>query len=128
MVSSLEEVIGGSSGDVRFTAARSRIELKEGVFQRVVQFHDGRLISAAITIVGGGENRHHVPVVAPVVSFHDELVSSGHQGQAVGVVEGLRNILSESVSGSSGRDAPATAIIGIGPEQVAHRALMGDLL
>ncbi len=35
--------------------------LKEGVFQRVVQFHDGRLVAAAITIVGGRENRDHVP-------------------------------------------------------------------
>ena len=31
--------------------------------------------------------------MAPVVSFHDELVSPGHQGQAVGVVERLRNVL-----------------------------------
>lgn len=128
MVSSLEEIIRGSPGDVRLAATRGWVELKEGVFQRVVQFHDGRLVAAAITIVGGRENRDHVPVVAPVISFHDELVSPGHQGQPVGVIERLRNILSESVSGSSGGDTPATTIIGVGPEKVAHGALVGDLL
>lgn len=128
MVSCLEEVIRGSSGDVRFATTRSWIELKEGVFQRVVQFHDGRLVAAAIAVVRGREDGDHVPVVAPVVAFHDELVSSGDEGQAVGVVERLRNVLSESVSCSSRRDPPATAVIRVGPEEVAHRALVGDLL
>jgi len=71
---SLEEVIGSSASDVRFSATRGRIKLKEGVFQLVVQFHNPRLVSASVTIIGGRENGHHVSVVAPVVSFHDELV------------------------------------------------------
>ena len=33
--------------------------------------------------------KQKLPVVAPIVSFHDELVSSRHEGQAVGVVERL---------------------------------------
>ncbi len=90
---SLEKVIGSSASDVRFSATRGRIKLKEGVFQRVVQFHNRRLVSALVTIIGGRENGHQVSGVAPVVSFHDELVSSGHQGQSVGVVERLGDVL-----------------------------------
>ncbi len=90
---------------MRFSATRGRIKLKEGVFQRVVQFHYPRLVFAAVTIIGGGENGHHVSVVAPVVSFHEELVSSGHQGQSVGVVERLGDVLPKRVSGSSRGDS-----------------------
>jgi hypothetical protein len=34
-----------------------------------------------------------IPVVAPVVSFHNELMSPRHQGQSVRMVERLRNVL-----------------------------------
>lgn len=50
-------------------------------------------------------------------------MGAGHQGQAVGVVEGFRDVLSKSVASASGRDAPPTAVIGVRPQQVAHGAL-----
>lgn len=43
--------------------------------------------------------------------LHNQLVSTGHQCEAVGVVESLRDVLAESVAGSSRGDAPATTII-----------------
>ena len=44
--------------------------------------------------------KQKLPVVAPIVSFHDELVSSRHEGQAVGVVERLWNVQKEGESHS----------------------------
>lgn len=55
--------------------------------------------------------------------LHDQLMGAGHQGEAVGVVEGFRDVLSEGVAGTSGGDAPPAAIIRIRPQQVTHRAL-----
>lgn len=52
----------------------------------------------------------------------------GNQRQTVVVVEGLRDVLAERVARTTGRDAPAAAVIGVGPQQVAHGALVGDLL
>ena len=43
----------------------------QGVFQCVVEFHNGRLVSASITIIRGRENGHHISIV----SFHDELMN-----------------------------------------------------
>ena len=55
--------------------------------------------------------------------LHDQLVGSGDQGQAVGVVEGLRYVLAEGVPGPSGRDSPASAVVRVWPQQVTHRTL-----
>lgn len=51
-------------------------------------------------------------------------MGAGHQRETVGVVEGFRDVLSEGVAGTSGGDAPPTAVIWVGPQQVAHGALM----
>lgn len=61
--------------------------------------------------------------MTPVVALHYELVRSGHQGEAVAVVEGLRDVLAKGVASTPGRDAPATTVIRVRPQQVAHRAL-----
>lgn len=55
-------------------------------------------------------------------------MGSGNKGQAVVVVEGLGNILAKGVAGATGRDTPAAAIVGVGPQQVAHGALVWHLL
>ena len=41
--------------------SRQGQEILQGVFQRVVQFHDGRLVAAAVAVVRGREDRHHIP-------------------------------------------------------------------
>lgn len=44
------------------------------------------------------------------------------------MVELLRNVLAEGIAGTPGGDAPAGAVIGVGPEEVAHGTLVGHLL
>lgn len=58
-----------------------------------------------------------------VFYLHDKLMGAGYQGEAVGMVEGFRDVLSEGVAGTSGRDAPPTTIIRVRPQQVTHGAL-----
>lgn len=80
------------------------------VFEVLVNFHNGCLVAASIAVVwrygnvsqirrfirvGEGlvlltrEDCHHITVLRPVVTFHDELVSTGNQGQPVVVIESL---------------------------------------
>ena len=72
---------------------RCRVKLEEGVFEGVVQLHDGGLVPAPVAVVGGGEDGDDVPVVRPVVALHHELVSSANQGQTIRMVECLRYVL-----------------------------------
>jgi hypothetical protein len=66
--------------------------------------------------------------VAPVVALHDELVGTRDEGETVGVVKLLSDILTKGVSSSTRRDTPATSVVRIGPEEVAHGTLVRNLL
>jgi hypothetical protein len=116
------------------------------VFQVLIDLHDGSLVTASVAVVGGcswldaicssrrsqevltGEYGDHVPVLRPVVPLHHKLVSSGNQRQTVVVVESLGYILAKSVAGATWRDSPSAPVVRIGPQQVAHGALVGHLL
>lgn len=123
-----QEVVRSASGHMGLATAGGGVKLKERVFQSVVQFHDGCLVSTAVAVVWSTKDGHHILIMAPVVALHDQLMGAGHQGEAVGVVEGFRDVLSEGVAGPSGGDAPPTTIIRVRPQQVTHRALMWDFL
>lgn len=51
-----------------------------------------------------------------------------NERETVVVVERLRDVLAERVSGTSGRNSPAAPVVGVGPEQVAHGTLVRHLL
>ena len=104
------------------------VKLQERVLESVIQLHDGGLVAASVAVVGRGEDGDDVPVVGPVVSLHDQLVGPGHQVQPVAVVERLGDVLTEGVASSAGRYSPASAVIGVGPEEVTHGTLVWDLL
>lgn len=55
--------------------------------------------------------------------LHDQLMGARHQSESVGMIEGFRDVLTEGVAGTSGRDPPPAAVIGVRPQQVTHRAL-----
>mmetsp|Transcript_54612 Transcript_54612/g.95484 ORF Transcript_54612/g.95484 Transcript_54612/m.95484 type:complete len:233 (+) Transcript_54612:104-802(+) len=124
----LQEVIRGAARDQRLSPSRRRIELDKGFIEILIDLHDGRLVAAAVTVVGRRKDGHHVHGVGPVVSVHHQLVRARHEAQAVSVVEHFGNVRSEGVTRASGRDAPASSFIGIGPQQVAHGALVRHLL
>mmetsp|Transcript_99434 Transcript_99434/g.256998 ORF Transcript_99434/g.256998 Transcript_99434/m.256998 type:complete len:343 (+) Transcript_99434:194-1222(+) len=105
-----------------------RVELQERVLEVLVDLHDGGLVAAAVTVIRCGEDRDDVPVMAPVVALHHKLVRTSDQLQAIRVVELFRDVLAEGVACAARRDAPAAAVVGVGPEQVAHGPLVGHFL
>ena len=78
---------------MRFPTPWSWVKLQEGILEGVVKLHDGSLVSTAVAVVGGGEDGDHVPVMAPVVALHHQLMGSAHQGQTIRMVECLGYIL-----------------------------------
>jgi len=75
--------------------------------------------ACASYVVRRGEDGDDVFLVAPVVALHDQLVRARHQRETVVVVELLGDVLPECVAGTAGTDAPAAAVVGIGPQEVA---------
>lgn len=104
------------------------VKLKEGILEPVIQFHNGSLVATPVAVVWSREDGDYIPIMAPIVSFHHQLVRSGQQCQAVGVVVSLRDILSEGVARPAWRNSPTTTVIGVRPQQVAHRTLMWHFL
>ena len=94
----------------------------------LVNLHNSRLVPAAVAVIRRRENSHYVPILAPIVPLHYQLMRPRHERQPVIVIKRFADILSKCVPGSSGADSPPTPIIGIAPEEVAHGSLVGDFL
>lgn len=93
-----------------------------------VEFHDGCLVSAAVTVVGCTENRDDALFVGPAVAFCDKLVSTGDQLETIVAVELLRDVLAKDMTGTTRRGSPAGTLFGVRPEEIAHGAVVGDFL
>jgi len=55
-------------------------------------------------------------------------MSTRHQGQAVVVVERLRDVLTECVTRTTGGYSPTAPVIGVRPKKVAHGPFVGNFL
>lgn len=124
----LQKVVWHPPGYERFACARGGVELEEGVFEVLVDLHDGRLVAAAVAVVGRRKDGDHVAFLRPVEAVHDELVRARHEREAIVVVERLRDVLTKRVAGTARRDAPATAVVRVGPQQIAHGTLVRHFL
>jgi hypothetical protein len=74
------------------------------------------------------EDCNYVAILRPIIALHDQLMSSGHEREAIVVVEGLGNVLPKGVACTSGGYTPPAAVIRVGPQQIAHGALMRHFL
>ena len=97
------------------------------IFHVLVDLHDCSLVSTSVAVVRSGEDCHDITLVCPVVSIHDQLMRSGDSRQVIRVVELLRDVLTETIAGAARADTPTTSVIGVGPEQVAHRSFVRHL-
>lgn len=50
----------------------SGLHYLQRVFQSVIQFHDGCLVSTAVAVVWSTKDGHHVLVMAPVITLNRE--------------------------------------------------------
>ena len=89
-----------------------------------INLHDRSLISTPITIIRSTEYGDQLLVVSPIVPFHHQLMSSANQRKSIGVIKLLSNVLSKRVTGSFWYDPPTTTIVGVSPQQIAHRTFM----
>lgn len=94
----------------------------------LINLHDRRLVTTSVAVVWRREDRDNITILRPVVTLHNQLMSSSDQRETVVVVERFRDILAKRVSRTSWRYSPSAAVIWIGPEEIAHRALVGNLL
>ena len=79
-----EEVVGRAQANVRdLCLSGSRVELEEIILHELVDLHYGGLVTAAVAVVGRGEDRDDVALVRPVVSVHDQLMGAGDARQVI---------------------------------------------
>ena len=81
-----------------------------------------------VAIVGSRPDGEDCLIEMPLVSLHDELVSPTDHLDVVGPIELTDHVVTKQIAGTSRRDSPALSILGVGPEQVTHRAIVGNLL
>ena len=76
--------------------------MEERILEMLVDFENRCLVPASVTIVRGREYRHHILVVAPIITLHYKLMCSRNERETVVVVEMLRYVLPESISRAAG--------------------------
>lgn len=102
--------------------------LLQASFQMVINFHYGSLVAASVAIVWGRKKGDHRMILSPVIAIHDKLVGPCDHLETIALVKCLRDVHPKSIACASRRDAPSVAVVRIGPQQIAHGALVGDLL
>jgi len=70
------------------------------LIDRIVDFHNSSLVTAPVAIIGRRKNRDDGSVVLPLVSFHDELMSTSDKVQTINVRKLLRDVLAKGVASS----------------------------
>lgn len=66
--------------------------------------------------------------MGPIVALHHKLMGTGNKCEAIIAVKLFRDVLSKGVASTTRADPPATSVIRIRPEEIAHRAFVGDFL
>lgn len=111
----------GAGSKVRLLV-QTRNNLQDAV-EVLVELHDGSLVATPVAVVRRREYRHQVLVVVPRVSVNDQLVGTTDEGEFVGMVELGGHVLAEDIAGATRRDAPAGPLVGVRPQEVAHRPI-----
>ena len=119
-ISISQEVVGGSACDMWLSTAWCRVKHQEIVIHLFVDFHYSSLISTSIAVVWRWKDRHDLLLMAPIIASHDKLMGAGHCLKPILLYELVWYVLTEGVAGSSWRNSPASTVVGIWPQQVAH--------
>jgi len=68
------------------------------LLDRVIDLHNGSLITAPVAVVGSRKDRDYTAIVLPLVSFHYELMRASNKVEAVNVGKLFRNVLPKRVA------------------------------
>jgi len=123
-----QKVVRCAAGYMGLTSARCRIKYKEVIVHVLVNLHDTGFVSTAVAVVRGWENCYNMFIMTPVEAVHYKLMGTWYQLKIIDMIELLRYILTEGIAGSSWRNTPPSAVIGIWPKKITHGAFMRDFL
>lgn len=59
----------------------------QGIFEVLVDLHDGSLVAAPVAVIGRGEDSDDVSLLTPVEAIHDKLMSATDECETIVVVE-----------------------------------------
>jgi len=93
-----------------------------------VQNEDGGYVPAAIAVVGCAPDSDDRPVEHDLVPLHRELVRARDEVERVVVRECLGDVPAEEKACTARGEAPACDVVGVGPEEVAHGAVVRHFL
>ena len=85
-------------------------------------------VAAPVAIVRRTPHRHDRLVKHLLVPLHDQLMRPRNQGEIIVMVEVPHDVRAEEEARAAGREAPAFDFVGVGPQEVAHGAFVGDFL
>lgn len=69
------------------------LKLEKRILESVIKFHDCSLVTTMPAIVWSTQNCYYILIMAPVISVHNQLVSSGYKCESIGMIKSLGNIL-----------------------------------
>jgi hypothetical protein len=113
---------------MRLSSSGGRIKSEEVSFHVLIHLHYSCFVSASVAVVRSREDCYDMLIVGPIITSHDQLVSSSDEFEVIRSVELLGHILSKSIASSSRRDSPSCLLIGIRPKKVAHGSFMRHFL
>jgi hypothetical protein len=67
---------------------------------RVIDLHNRSLIATPVAVVGSRKHCDDLSIVLPLVSLHNQLMSTGDEMKPIDMSKLLSNVLTESVAGS----------------------------
>ena len=97
----------GAGGALALLALLGRLEDLEGAHQRVVDGHHRAGVVKLAAVVGGGEDRHQLPLGEELVAVLDHLVRAAHEVEVVLVEKGGDDVGAEGVGDGRGRSRPS---------------------
>ena len=116
--------LGRNTSSLLWCCLKYFVELSEVL----IEFEDCSHIAASVTVVGSRPDSNECVVKHLLVSFHDELMRSTYQINAILSVPFLNDFPSEKIASTTWTDHPAWNVIWVTPHQVAHCTIMGHFL
>ena len=117
----LQKVLRRFARRIGLASSGRRVKLQKLLVSHIfIHFQNGRLIAAPITIIGCRKYSYHLSFMTPIVAFHDELMCTAYEIDAVRVIELSDNVRAEQVASASWTYAPADDFFRVGPQEIAH--------
>mmetsp|Transcript_2475 Transcript_2475/g.5709 ORF Transcript_2475/g.5709 Transcript_2475/m.5709 type:complete len:382 (+) Transcript_2475:167-1312(+) len=107
---------------------RRGIENLKALSQVLVQLQYARHVATPVAVIWSTPHRHQRVREHAPVSLHDQLVRPRDEVQVVPFVEHGYDVSTKQVPGPTWTEAPPIDLLGIGPHEIAHGAIVGNLL